>query len=909
MEPTFLQRLPTHERRLDNGLVVIVREDHSAPVVAVVTHVKAGYFDEPDTLIGISHVLEHMYFKGTQRRGPGEIARETKGAGGYLNAGTIYDHTSYYTVLPSDALDQALDIQSDALQRSAINDDELRRELQVIVQEARRKLDNPGAVAQETLFETMFDVHRIRRWRIGTESLLESFTRDDVWEYYRNLYRASNTTVVIAGDVNPDHAFELAMQYYGDMDAGESVRDAGAPEPQRREFRYREIDGDIARSHVEWGWRTPGRMHEDTAALDVLAIALGSGRASRLYRDVRDAGCVSSISAYNYNPGDIGVFGIGAELDPEDADRALHAISSVIRSVREHGLTTAEVERARNILEARMLRRTETAEGQANLIADWQAAGNWRLADEYLARVLAVTGPELQDVARRYLDPAALTLLLYRPSSTPQYAAQPQAVSGMLFKSISEVAGPPGADAVDDGADGVAPAEAADAAGPVDNADAARPDAAGGPAVKVGGRLTPRRVEDGVRFYAVHGHDARIIVKSRTTIPLVSIGLYCRGGILAEHADTAGMTGLMSRTSVKGTHSRTGVRLAEESEAMGATISPGVSFDTIEWTMSLPARHFEGGLELLLDAALEPAFRIEDAERERKMTLSGLEQLRDDMQQYPMRLALAAAFDGHPYGFGLPQLEESIRTADLSALAAWHEQRVLRGAPQVIVVGDISDPDGVAGFIAQRLAGRVHDPVGVHPTPPRWPTAAVQQVEHRDKAQTALVLAFPGPPRNHPEGYALQLLSSAVSGLGGRLFEELRSRRSLAYSVSAAPMMRWQAGAFLAYIGMAPERELEARAEMMRELLRTTTEVLEPDELERARRYLIGSWQIRQQTHSRQLADLAGAVLLGEGLAELREYIPRIQAVSAEDVRAAAERWIRPEHVVEAVIRGTGGSR
>src|SRR5690606_38160177 len=143
-----------------------------------VTHVRAGYFDEPDAIVGVSHVLEHMYFKGTARRGAGEIARETKAAGGYLNAGTIYDHTSYYTVLPSSSLEQALDIQADALQRSAIDDDELRRELLVIIQESNRKLDNPAAVAQETLFETMFDVHRIRRWRIGHEAMLRGFTRE-----------------------------------------------------------------------------------------------------------------------------------------------------------------------------------------------------------------------------------------------------------------------------------------------------------------------------------------------------------------------------------------------------------------------------------------------------------------------------------------------------------------------------------------------------------------------------------------------------------------------------------------------------------------------------------------------------------------------------------------------------------
>src|SRR5512142_3139496 len=206
--------LSTYERRLPNGLTVLVREDHSAPVVAIVPHVRAGYFDEPDKLVGISHVLEHMYFKGTERRGVGEIAQETKAAGGHVNAGTIYDYTSYYTVLPASSLEMGLDIQADALKHSQIDEDELARALLVIIQEARRTLDNPSAVATETLYEEMFDAHPIRRWRIGTEAGLKRLRREDVWQYYRSLYRPSNIILVVAGDVDPDRTFELVEGLY-----------------------------------------------------------------------------------------------------------------------------------------------------------------------------------------------------------------------------------------------------------------------------------------------------------------------------------------------------------------------------------------------------------------------------------------------------------------------------------------------------------------------------------------------------------------------------------------------------------------------------------------------------------------------------------------------------------------------
>src|SRR3954471_7584590 len=207
-----------HRSVLPNGLTVLIQEDHSAPVVAIVTYVKAGYFDETDQQNGLAHALEHMFFKGTKRRGVGDIARETKASGGYLNAHTIYDNTTYYTVLPSSGFEKGLDIQADAYANSVIDGRELAKEMEVIIQEAKRKADSPSAVATETLYELLHDAHRMRRWRIGREPGLRSFTRVLMNGFYRNFYRPANTILSISGDIDPDEALRRVSEFYGGLE-------------------------------------------------------------------------------------------------------------------------------------------------------------------------------------------------------------------------------------------------------------------------------------------------------------------------------------------------------------------------------------------------------------------------------------------------------------------------------------------------------------------------------------------------------------------------------------------------------------------------------------------------------------------------------------------------------------------
>ncbi len=160
-----------------------------------------------------------MFFKGTPTRGVGEIARQTKAVGGYLNAATIYDHTLYYAVVPSSGFASALEIQADAYMNSLIDADELARELEVIIQEAKRKVDNPPAVSIETMYELLHDRHRIRRWRIGREEGLRRLTREHLMAFYRNFYAPAASVLVVVGDVEPEVAFDRVQRLYGDIPA------------------------------------------------------------------------------------------------------------------------------------------------------------------------------------------------------------------------------------------------------------------------------------------------------------------------------------------------------------------------------------------------------------------------------------------------------------------------------------------------------------------------------------------------------------------------------------------------------------------------------------------------------------------------------------------------------------------
>jgi zinc protease len=851
---------------LPNGLTLIAQPIPGATAVAVVSHVRAGFFDEPDPLAGVSHVLEHMLFKGTPTRGVGEIAQETKAAGGYLNAGTGYDHTMYYAVLPPESLATALDLQADALRRSLIDPQELRRELRVIIEEAKRKLDTPSSVAGETLHALLFDQHRIRRWRIGTEAQLAGLSHAAVLGYYRSRYVPSRTIVAMAGALDPDRALAAARESFDGWTAAAAALDPSPSEPIHHEIRARTLRGDVRRADLALGWRSVPALHPDAAPLDVAAMILGSGRASWLYRALRAPGIVTSLSAGHFTPTEVGVFSLVAELDPARLDDALRGAGESVARLRDTGPDVADLARARTLLSARWARRLQTAEGRAGALAAAEALGAVELLDEEYERLLAVGAAEVRRVAAEWLCGDAVAAVAYLPegSSAELDTERLRLAFARSGGSVPAAAEPP----------------------PVSIPSA----------VSATGRMT-----GAVLHVALAGAD--LLLARKPGVPLVSFALYRRRTV-PELRTTAGLGALAVRAAVRGAGDLDGAGLALAFERMGGSVIPLVAADWFGFGASVLSGHATAAAVLLDLVMRQPGFRSEEVARERTTLAHEAAQAADDMMRHPIELALSAAFGDSGYGLPVHGFPDSVPALTEGMVRAWHACELAAGRTLFVGVGDFEPErmaDQLAGIFTLSPARQEAGPPGDR----AWSTArARQSIVERAKRQTALAMLFPGPTRASEDRFAAEVWSAIASGLGGRLFAALRDEKSLAYTVFASSWQRVGAGALLLYLATSPEREEEAREALLRELARFAEQEPDPSELARAVNYLAGQVAVRRQTAGSIAGEIADAWLAGKGLQELVDPAASYREVTGAAIRRLAKASFDPGGRVEGIIRG-----
>ena len=853
---------------LPNGLTLITRQSAGSGVVAINTWVKAGYFNEPDEVAGMAHLFEHMFFKGSKRfPGAEQISREIAAVGGQTNAGTSYDYTSYYIVVPRHGFRRAVEIQADAVMNPLFDTVELKKEAEVVIEESNRKRDNASAMALEGMFATQFDQHRMRRWRIGSDEVLRNIDRDDLLAFFGTLYRPENIVLSIAGDVSHEEALDVVRETFGTMPRGTLAKGRGPQEPLQEAFRYGSATADTTQGYSVMGWHTVGVGHPDEVALDVLASILGQGRSSRLFTHVVGPGAAATSSSGHYTFDDIGVLFVQSSFDEANRAEVDRRVVAEVERIKAHGPTAYELQRARNSVEAGLAFALEDALGQARTLASAEAHYGYEELADRPRQLAALTPADITRVARQYLRLDGLTLYHYAPTGSDL----------------------PGRDAALDAARRAAES-------PPEQVEIAAVPPAAQPVERAAATAAPSVVE--------LGNGMTLLVQPRPGAPVVSTAIYFPGGRSGENSRNAGITRLMARSLQKGTRSRSGAGIDREIEFLGTGLGVDVSADYFGLSLDLLSQSFPTGLALLADMLANPTFPEEGVEAEKRLQLASIRRSHDSSTQRPLQLAFSALYGNHPYGLPSDGFESSLAVLDAADARDWWTRHVGANGAVVVVVGDIS-ADAARSAVEKAFGGLGRRPANAAPLAAPTPLPArLDVIEHREREQSALVYAFPGIPRTDPDWIRLRLLRYVTSGLAGTFFAELRGRRSLAYTVFATDSTNAHAGAFYAYIATDAAKEAEARDALLAEIRRLDEDGFAEEDLSLAQSYLAGSTRINLQSNASLAADLAQNWFWGLPLGFTLQSVEASGKVTVAELREVAGRYLDGDRFVLAVVRG-----
>jgi zinc protease len=842
---------------LDNGLTVLLQANRSVPVVALNMWVRVGSIYEQDAEAGISHVYEHMLFKGTHTRGVGEIAQEIEGSGGDINAFTSFDHTVYHITLASRFFDTGLAVMADAIQHSSFDPEELRKEQEVVIEEIKRGDDIPSRKLTEALFATSYRQHPYRRPVIGSDATVNSLTREHILSFFHTWYVPNNMTFVVTGDFVPEEVLPRIQAAFRNYPARPLPPLHIPQEPSQRELRTVIMSEDIQETLLDVAYHVPSVLHKDSYAIDLLAFIIGGGESSRLYQTVKaEQELVHSIYTYPFLPKDPGLLVIGATLEARHWQQALTSILNQVERVQREGVTTVELDRAKRNLESDFIYQRETVQGQASQLGYFDAVlGDLGFEARYLRAIARISPQDIQRVARTYLTPHNLTV-------------------GFLFPLSDRP-----------------PVRHDEVAHTVQTQVQTRP------------RQRPLRRRDGRHTHKhVLDNGMTLLVRENHAVPLVAMQAVFLGGLWVEDAAHNGVMHFIAEMATKGTTQRRARVLAEEIESMAGDLGGFSGRNSFGMAAEVLNRDLGQGLELLADMLLHPAFDPDEVEKQRADLLAAIRQEEDDLFKLAFTLCTQDLFPNHPYGLKISGSAESIGRLTRADLLHWSQRYAIPNNLVLAVVGDV-DAEVVRRDVARLFAAWHPEPLelplpgqalGVPPSAPVF--------YQRDKEQTHLIVGMRGTSLHHPDRYALRVLESILASQGGRLFVELREKRSLAYTVTARSLEGLDPFLFFVYIATSPEKSGLALQGIREELLRLREGGVTREELERAKRYLVGSYEIELQKNSAVAAMLAFDERYGLGYRESDAYAEKILAVTQDMVQQVARTYLSVERSSVVIV-------
>ncbi|MCC7462521.1 MAG: insulinase family protein [Gammaproteobacteria bacterium] len=865
-----IPRLEYEKYTLPNGLDVILVEDHRLPLVAVNLWYHVGPANERPGRTGFAHLFEHMMFQGSRHVGSDRHIQRLEAAGASeINGTTDFDRTNYFETLPSNQLELALWMESDRMGflLDTLDQQELTGQIDVVRNERRQSIENaPYGLVEEEIFHQLFPAgHPYYASVIGSHADLEAARLEDVRAFFREYYAPNNASLAIVGDIDKARTRALVEKYFGPLAAGQPVsRPAVATPPISAEKRVT-VSDKVELPRVYLAWLTAPIYQPGDAEADLLAALLGGGKSSRLYKDlVYEKKIAQDVAAQQYSLTLGSVFIIQATAKPGITPAQLEAaIDAQLARLRAEGPTQAELERARNTIETRIMRGLESLGGFGG-VADRLNQYNHHLGNpgylaEDIGRYRAATPASLRDVAARTLTPAARVVVVGVPGE----------------KRLQDVPRRPLAA----GRRQPLPADAAEwravppAAAPASNLSLPMPQ----------------------RFTLPNGLD--VLLLEQHQLPVFAASLYVLRGSEANPPQLPGLAAFTADMLDEGTTTRPALRLADDVAQIGATLAAGSSSDRSAVSIAALRRNADSAFALLADVALHPAFAATEIERLRDERLTSLLQERDDVRALAERVFNRTVYGpDHPYGHTEIGSEAALKALTRADLERFWKAGYVPGNAALVVSGDLTLAE--LRKLAEKHFGQWSGSSSAVQLPP-VPAATGRTlviVDQPGAPQTALRIGQVGVPRSSPDYVALEVMNTELGGLfSSRINLNLREQHGYTYGAGSRFAFRRGPGPFYVSTAVRADATAPAVREIFKEIERMRATPVTDAELSLARDSFARSLAGLFETTSQSVGSIGEIYVYGLPLDYYGTLPASIEAVSAADVQRVARQYLTPE--------------
>lgn len=820
---------------LDNGLTVVIEENHANPVVALWVFVRTGSVYEQEYLgSGISHFFEHVIHGGTTHTRSEDASRRLLEAiGNNANAYTTADHTAYHINTSTEHWRTALELLGDWMLNSSITPEEFEREKGVVQRELEQGLDDPGQVLTQIALEARFKIHPGRYPVIGYKELVQKVTREDLLTYYQRMYTPNNMTLVVVGDIDSATVFEHTQHVFGNGQRRPLPAVSLPEEPPQLSKRVTIKDMPISQTHMSLSFRTVPLAHPDLYPLDLLAYILANGNSSRLVRRIQeDQRLVYQIQSASHTPPYVdGTLAVWATLEPERLEAATEAILQEMSRLRDELVGPQELAKAKKQKIADYIVERQTVEERARALGlNVLGTADPNFSDLYTQKIQNVTAEDIRDAARRYIREETLVHAIVRPKS------------------------------------------------PEEDEVAAATTAIVGPVVK-----------------KVLANGLTLLLRRNPALPVVAMQAYVKAGVRAETPETHGLSQLTASLLTRGTTTRSAEAIATIFDLIGGTITAEGGNNSFFVNATCLRDDFPQALDVYADVLLHPSFPETELDKVRQLMLAQLDQQDDDWRAEAERLFRETFFTVHPYRLPLGGNPITLQRFLRQDVVTFYRNYVVPQNMVLAIFGDI-DVDRTTTAVERLFAEATSRPVRMPEIVAEpAPTAPRRLVKQTQKQVGAIYMGFPGTTMaNQEDRYPLHILDGLLSGLdvpGGWLHNELRGKQ-LVYVVHAFNWLGLEPGYFGIYAATQPEKVDEVVAIILRNIEKAKAGEISDEEITRTKQMAIVTALLRRQSNEQTASDAALHELYGLGY-DLHTYEQeRLNKVTKADVQRVAQTYL-----------------